>query len=446
MRAIRVYIAVSMLAFVICIVVAASVFYVIVCKRRKKKKKMKPKHCLSCNRSVDLELQQLSLSVRTASEKKVSFESSSQMESLDDHILPTTPRKVAAMVVESYTVEELRVATTEFSSTNLIEGSVYHGRLKGKDVAVKCTSPDTISKIKFELFQSPNRFHSNIIRLLGFCMGDGTITNTIATHDEFLVFEYAKNGSLKDWIHGGLAMKSHFIASCSCFLTWNQRLNICLDVANALQYMHQVLNPSYVHRNMKSRNIFLDEEFHAKVGNFGMEECVRYQNYPEEVPASGYLYSTYPSSWDEGYIAPEYSNSGAISPSMDIYAFGIVLLEILSGKPPIRRGKSESKDDGCRLSERIKHILNSGIVAEKVREWMDNALGENYPFEVAMKLVNLARECVDDDPSLRPTAGEVVVKLTELVAEGEEEQVIVRESSCRPLVAQPFAIKDVNDF
>ncbi|KAI3666026.1 hypothetical protein L6452_44664 [Arctium lappa] len=377
------------------------------------------------------------------------------MESLDDHILPTTPRKVAAMVVESYTAEELSIATEEFSSTNLIEGSVYHGRLKGKNVAVKCTDPDTISKIKFELFQSPTRSHPNIIRLLGFCIGDGNNTNTIATHDEFLVFEYAKNGSLKDWIHGGLAMKSHFIASCSCFLTWNQRLKICLDVANALQYMHQILNPTYVHGNIKtyvhgnikSRNIFLDEEFHAKVGNFGMEECVRDQNYSEEVSSSGYLYSSYPETWDEGYIAPEYSNSSAIGPGMDIYAFGVVLLEILSGKPPIRRGKSENKDDGFRLSEKIKLILDSGNAVEKMREWMDHALSENYSFEAAMVLANLAKDCVEDDPLLRPAAGEVVVKLTELVADGGgEEEVIVREGSCRPLVAQPFAIKDVNDF
>ncbi|KAL4568230.1 hypothetical protein LXL04_023837 [Taraxacum kok-saghyz] len=442
MREVRVYIAVSVVAFGICFAVAISAFYLIVCRREKKKKTKKTmttQNRSSFKKSVDLELQQLSLSVRTASEKKVSFESSSQIESLDDHLLPTTPGKLAAVVVQSYTVEELSSATADFSSANLIEGSVYQGRLKGKSVAIKCTNPDTISKIKFDLFHTAARFHPNIMKLLGVCSGVDSFDT-----GEFLVFEYAKNGSLKDWIHGGLAIKSHFIASCSCLLTWNQRLKICLNIATALQFMHQIINPSYVHRNIKSRNIFLDEEFHAKVGNFGMDECVGDDRYPEEVPYSGYMCSTYPMTWDKGYMAPEYSDSGVGTPSTDIYAYGVVILEILSGKPPIMKSKSEGSEDNSRLSETIKVILESGN-SEKMREWMDDALGDNYSFDAAMILANLARTCVDDDPSSRPDAGEIVVKLSELVT-GEVEQVIVWESSCRPLVAQPFAIKDINDY
>ncbi|XP_071692694.1 protein LYK2-like [Rutidosis leptorrhynchoides] len=437
MKEVRVYIALSVVAFAICIAIATLVVYFIICSKRKKRMNQ---HISSCNKNVDLEFQKLNLSVRTASEKKVSFESSSQMESLDDHLLPTTPRKL--MVVESYLVEELSVATAEFSSTNLIEGSVYHGRLKGKNVAIKCTDHDTISKIKFELFNGPARFHPNIIRLLGFCRGLDSPDTMTPIRDEFLVFEYAKNGSLKDWIHGGLAMKSHFIASCSCFLTWNQRLKICLDVANALQYMHQIVNPSYIHRNIKSRNIFLDEEFHAKVGNFGMDECVSDENDPEEIPSSGYLYSCFPTTWDKGYMAPEYSNSGVSSPNIDIYAFGVVLLEILSGKPPIKWVKMDTIDDGSRLSEKIKAILDSGNPKD-MREWMDPALGENYSLEKVTVFAKLARKCVDDNPLMRPSAGELVLKLSELMVE-KDDQPIVRESSWRPLVTQPVDFKNVN--
>ncbi|KAI3813091.1 hypothetical protein L1987_17807 [Smallanthus sonchifolius] len=442
MRKICVYIVVSVVVFGICIFVAASAFYVIVCRKRKKKTK---ENYLSCDKSVNLELQQLNLSVRTASEKKVSFES--QIESLDGHVLPTTPGKPAPGVVESYMVEELSAATAEFSSTNLIEGSVYHGRLKGKNVAIKRIDHDTISKIKFELLQGLTRFHPNIIRLLGVCAGTDSHGSIMTTRDEFLVFEYAKNGSLKDWIHGGLAMKSHFIASCSCFLTWNQRLKISLDVANALQYMHHIINPSYIHGNIKSLNIFLDEEFHAKVGNFGMDACIRDENYPKEIPYLGNLNSSYPTMWDNGYMAPELerSSSGVITQSTDIYAYGVVLLEILSGKSPIKWVKSENNDVQSRLSKEIKVILESGNVGDKLREWMDTALGENYSFDAAMVLANLARACLEDDPLRRPNAGDVVVKLSELVVE-REEQVIVRESSCRPLVARPFPIKDVHDF
>ncbi|GKE00891.1 protein LYK2 [Tanacetum coccineum] len=443
MKKVHVYIIICVLAFALCIAIAVSAYYMIICMKRKKNMKH---HNSSCNKSVDIEFQKLNLSIRTASEKKVSFESSSQMESLDDHILATTPGKRLGtmVVVENYTVEELSAATAEFSSTNLIEGSMYHGRLKGKNVAIKCTDHDTISKIRFELFNGPVRFHPNIIRLLGVCNGTDSHGLMTTARNEFLVFECAKNGSLKDWLHGGLAIKSHFIASCSCFLTWKQRIKICLDVATALQYMHQIINPCYAHRNIKSRNIFLDEEFHAKVGNFGMEECVRDENDPQ-IPSSGYLISCFPTTWDIGYMAPE-SSLGVVTPSIDIYAFGVVLLEILSGNPPIRWRKSESHDDDSRLSEKIKIILDSGNVADDLREFMDHALGENYSLDVAMVLANLARACVDDDPLIRPSAGEVVLKLSELVVE-KEEQVIVRESSCRPLVAQPsFSIKDVKGF
>ncbi|PWA98911.1 Protein kinase, catalytic domain-containing protein [Artemisia annua] len=390
----RVYITLSVLAFIIFVALAASTTYLIL-------KRILHQGSLP-NKSVDLELRHLSLSVRTLSENKISFESSS-------HKLT---------VVETFTEDELTTATANFSSTNLIDENVYHGRHKGKNLAIKRTNHHTISKIKFDLFHDATYFHPNILKLLGTCK---------ESDSAFLVFEYAKNGSLKDWIHGGLAMKSHFIASCQCFLTWNQRARICLDVATALQYMHQIMSPSYVHRNIKSRNIFLDEEFNAKIGNFGMEDCVKDGNdIPEEVNKVNTI------SWDNGYFAPELKSSGTISTSTDIYAFGVVLLEMLSGKPPVEEG-------GVLLCEKIKFLLESSDAGAKLREWMDNVLGEDYSFDAAIVLANLARSCVEDDPCLRPNAGEVVQKLSKLVVDlpgEEEEQFTVSESSSKPLVEQ----------
>ncbi|KAH0984580.1 hypothetical protein GBA52_011757 [Prunus armeniaca] len=176
------------------------------------------------------------------------------------------------------------------------------------------------------------------MRLLGTCLTEG--------QESFLVFEYAKNGSLKDWLHGGLAIKNQFIASCYCFLTWSQRLRICLDVAMALQYMHHIMNPSYVHRNVKSRNIFLDEEFNAKIGNFGMAKCAENDTDDHQVC------STSPAaSWSLGYMAPEYIHQGVISPSIDIFAYGVVLLEVLCGQTPISR-PSEKGEGNFWLSEK----------------------------------------------------------------------------------------------
>ncbi|XP_021299290.1 protein LYK2 [Herrania umbratica] len=387
------------------IIAVAATFLVIQLKRKKKQNSRK---------DVDVELQQLSLSIRTASEKKVSFEGS--QDALDGQIIDSsTPCKA---LMEMYTIEELRKATEDFNPSNQIEGSVYHGRLNGKNLAIRRTRTENISKVELRFFNDATHQHPNIIRLLGTCVTE--VSNS------FLVFEYAKNGSLKDWLHGGLAMKNQFIASCYCFLTWKQRLGISLDVAVALQYMHQIMNPSYVHRNVKSRNIFLDEDFNAKIGNFGMARCVEDDTeYPD--------LSTNPATWSLGYLAPEYLHQGVISPGIDVFAYGIVLLEMLSGQTPISR--PDKKGGGnIWLSEKIKAVLQSES-AEELREWMDSALGENYSFDEAVTLANLARACTEEDPSLRPSAGEIVGKLSRLVEESPEvEHMLICESSCKPLV------------
>ncbi|XP_065878464.1 protein LYK2 [Euphorbia lathyris] len=381
---------------------------------------LKKKKQMDSSKEGDPELQQLSLSVRTTSEKKVSFEGS--QDTLESQIVETTPRKI---LVEKFTVEELRKATEDFSSSNLVDGTVYHGRLNGKSLAVKRTKPEIISKIELWLFQNSTQKHPNILRPLGVCTSDDS--------DSLLVFEFAKNGSLKDWLHGGLAMKNQFIHSCYCFLTWDQRLKICLDVAVALQYMHQVMNPSYVHRNLKSRNIFLDEEFNAKIGNFGMAKCA------EDEAEDPELNSSNPATWNLGYLAPEYIHQSSVSTSMDIYAFGVVLLEVLSGKTAITR-PDEKREESIWLSEQIKTILLSENADQELRDWMDNALGGNYPFDSAFALANLAKSCVDEDPCLRPNAGKIVQKLSTLVVELSQagDHLLISESSSKPLVKAAY--------
>lgn len=431
-RMIGVYIAIAGVAFGASLAIAAT-FLLIQWKRKKHS---------TCKGGRDLELQQLGLSVRTSSEKKASFEGShSHDDSINGSIIDSTPHNKTLM--EAYTIEELKKATEDFSSSNLIEDSVYHGRLSGKNLAIKKTYSETISKIEWALFfdaTASSHRHPNIIRVLGTCTTEATIS---ADHYSYLVFEYAKNGSLKDWLHGGLAMKSQFIASCYCFLTWNQRLRICLDVGVALQYMHHIMNPPYIHRNIKSRNIFLDEEFKAKIGNFAMAKCV--QDCPETGEEDDDHHQNLSSAiqpaafWSRGYLAPEYVEKGVISPSMDIYAYGVVMLEILSGQTPITKDDSDRE---IRLSEKIKLILRSEN-ADELRKWIDTAVGENYSFDTAVTLANLARACVEDDPSLRPSSGEIVEKLSRLVEELPEADLdhqfsaaatAISESSCEPLV------------
>ncbi|KAL6587397.1 hypothetical protein OROMI_000375 [Orobanche minor] len=414
MKNLGLYIAISIIALLVCIVIAAAISFILSKKKRRRNEEEPIKN------GGDLEkTQQLGLSIRTTtSDKKISSEGSQY--NFDDPAAatdnntaaPAPPNKNA---LENYAFEDLQKATENFSSSNLIEGSVFHGRLNGESSAIKRVPSDTISKIDHHLFDE--RFHRNpsTIRLLGTCMTDGP--------DSYVVFEYAKNGSLKDWIHGGLAIKSHFIESCSCFLTWNQRLKICLDVATALQHMHHVVNPSYVHSNVKSRNIFLDEDFSAKIGNVGLARCIGPESKDQQ---SGRI-------WNEGYLAPECLGQGTIpSTSTDVFAYGVVLLEVLSGKPPVRR---DDEKDGIfiKLSDEIKQVVQSGG-GEELKGWIDGSLGENYPFNAASVLANLARSCVEDDVALRPNAGEIVEKLLRLVEEGDRFNVGETESSCKPLV------------
>ncbi|KAL1314671.1 hypothetical protein HN51_041495 [Arachis hypogaea] len=381
---------------------------------RLKNKKQSVKNNNKC-KELDMELQHLNLSVRTTSDKKVSFEVPHEGKILE----AATPRK---MFLETYTREEIRNATEDFSSSNHIEGPVFHGRLNGKNIAIKRTTNDVVSKIEFGLFHHSVQRHPNILMLLG-------TTSLLEGPDSYLVFEYAKNGSLKDWLHGGLAIKNQFIASCYCFLTWRQRLRICLDIAGALQYMHHVMIPSYVHRNIKSRNIFLDEEFGAKLGNFGMAMCA------ENETEDPHFYSTNPASWSLGYLAPEFVHQGVVSPSIDVFAYGVVLLEVLSGQTPISR-PNDKGEGSVWLTDKIRSILASEKNASELREWVDSALGENYSFDAAFELANIARACVEDEASLRPSANEIVDKISRLVEEfpDGEHHMLITESSSKPLV------------
>ncbi|KAL5717641.1 hypothetical protein ACHQM5_010621 [Ranunculus cassubicifolius] len=392
-RTIRLWkIGVSIAVGSIVVAVCVAAFAVILVSRLRK---TNPNFC----KSDDVELQHLS--IRTRSEIKTISESS--FGAFDVQALETTPHKMA---VESYTIDELKKATEEFNSSNFIEGTTFHGRLSGKNLAIKRTKTEAISKIEFELFQEAYQQNPSIIHLLGTCLVDGP--------DSFLVFEYAKNGSLKDWLHGGLAMKSQFIASCYCFLTWNQRIKICLDIAVALEYMHHIMIPSYVHRDIKSRNIFLDEEFNAKIGNFGMGRCIE-DNKEDSA------------SWDRGYLAPECLKQGAVSSSADIFAYGVILLEVLSGQPPIVR-EDKKGEEIVLLSDKFKSILRSDDCRE-LKEFMDSALGDAYSFDMAVALAYLARSCVLKDPSCRPKAGHIVEKLTKLNKELSGEQSLSRASS-----------------
>jgi serine/threonine protein kinase len=153
-------------------------------------------------------------------------------------------------------------------------------------------------------------------------------------------------------------MKNKFKTSCSRFLTWDQRLHICLDVAMGLQYIHEYRQPSYVHKDITSSNILLNAELKAKITNFNMGTKHKISRTP-------------------GYMAPEYPSHGLVTTKTDVYAFGIVLLEILSGQTLIIM-----KGTKVLLAETIGPLSEASNPTEELKGWMDPSLHQVYSIDL----------------------------------------------------------------
>ncbi|KAI4305764.1 hypothetical protein L6164_029111 [Bauhinia variegata] len=285
---------------------------------------------------------------------------------------------VASLTV--YKFEELQKATNFFSEKNRIKGSVYRASFKGDDAAIKELQGDVSGEINI-LVQIN---HTNIIRLSGFCVSKG---NT------YLVYEFAQNGSLDNWLHS----TKH---ENSITLNWKQRVQIAYDVADALNYLHNYTNPVHIHKNLNSGNVLLDSNFRAKVSNFGLARTV---NDEEE----GGFQLTRHVIGTRGYMPPEYTENGVISPKMDVFAFGVVILELLSGREAIA--------GEVMLAASISDVLEGKDgEREKIRVFMDPILDSEYPLVLAHSLAQLAKRCVSSDYNSRPAMSEVLTTLSKI--------------------------------
>lgn len=250
------------------------------------------------------------------------------------------------------------------ATMNLDEGcrigrSVYRATLNGKVFAVKQAKGDVKEELK--ILQTVS--HANLIKLAGI--------STDADDDFFLVFEFAENGPLDRWLHS----KSSSSNSVS-FLSWRQRLNIALDVANGLQYMHEHTRPSIVHRDIRTSNILLNAHFKAKISNFSMAK-----------PATV-----------------------GITLESDVLAFGVVLLELLSGKEAMETGEG---GEIVMLWKEIRMVLeDKNKREERMRKWMDPNLEGFYPMDGAISLAEVARACTAESSSERPKMAEIVFSLS----------------------------------
>eukprot|EP00252_Welwitschia_mirabilis_P019887 TRINITY_DN4720_c0_g1_i1.p1 TRINITY_DN4720_c0_g1~~TRINITY_DN4720_c0_g1_i1.p1 ORF type:complete len:634 (-),score=-0.26 TRINITY_DN4720_c0_g1_i1:279-2180(-) len=283
-----------------------------------------------------------------------------------------------------YSFEEIQTATMNFSPDYCIQGSVYRGIINGKIYAIKLMKSEISEELK--ILQKVN--HTNLVRLEGVCINpDG---------QSYLVYEYLENSSLNKWLHDR--------PSNSRPLNWRTRLQIALDIANGLQYIHEHTNPTVVHKDIKSSNILLDSRFRAKIANFGMAK-------------SGLNALTKHIIGTQGYMAPEYLADGLVTPKLDVFSFGVVVLELISGKEAIvrRDGIPLAGREGL-LWAQIKPILDTQDTDERLRmlkDWIDPDLQSgSFSLESVVTVAVLAKGCVEEIPGERPSLAEIVFRLS----------------------------------
>ncbi|KAJ9189563.1 hypothetical protein P3X46_000838 [Hevea brasiliensis] len=272
--------------------------------------------------------------------------------------------------------EVLKTATSNFYSGNLIGkgecNRVYKGILPdGKRVAVKIrrSSPEARKDFAQEVEIISSLNHNNIISLLGVCIRD---TDIISVYDLF------SKGSLEENLQGNNKDKSA--------LTWEMKSKIAIKIAEALTYIHSECLPPVIHRDIKSSNILLSDEFEPQLSDFGLAIW-------------GPTTSSFITQCDVvgtfGYLAPEYFMYGKVSDKIDVYAFGVILLELLSGRRPI--GYETSKDQES-LVMWAKPIIDCG----NARDIIDPNLDEYFDEPEMQRMVLAAKLCITRSARLRP--------------------------------------------
>jgi len=228
------------------------------------------------------------------------------------------------------------------------------------------------------------------VRLIGYCVESCL----------FLVYEFIDNGNLSQ----------HLRVTGYEPLSWTSRVRIALDSARGLEYIHEHTVPVYVHRDIKSANILIDKDFRAKVADFGLTKLVEIGTTSQSLPTR--VVGTF------GYMPPEYARYGEVSPKVDVYAFGIVLYELISAKEAIVRS-TESTDAKC-LVYLFEETLSMPDPKEAIQELIDPNLGGDYPIDSVLKIVYLAKSCTHAEPTMRPTMRSVVVALMALSSKDNE--------------------------
>ncbi|XP_062095552.1 probable leucine-rich repeat receptor-like protein kinase At5g49770 isoform X2 [Humulus lupulus] len=282
-----------------------------------------------------------------------------------------------------FSFTELKKYTNNFSTENEIGsggyGKVYRGNLPtGEMIAIKRATRGSMQggiefKTEIELLSTVH--HKNLVRLLGFCLAKG---------EQMLVYEYVPNGNLKDALSGKSRIR----------LDWIQRLKVTLDTARGLAYLHELVNPPIIHRDIKSANVLLDNRLNAKVADFGLSKLM---GNDEQDHVSTQVKGTM------GYLDPEYYMTQQLTEKSDVYSFGVLMLELITARKPIERG--------VYIVKLVRETMDENKDLYNLHALLDPAIGVGTRLNGFERFVDLAMTCVENQRADRPTMGQVVKEI-----------------------------------
>lgn len=238
-----------------------------------------------------------------------------------------------------------------------------------------------------QVSQASRLKHENLVEMLGYC---------VEGNYRILAYEFATMGSLHDVLHGRKGVQG---AQPGPVLDWTQRVKIAIEAAKGLEYLHEKVQPSIIHRDIRSSNVLLFEDFKAKIADFNL------LNQAPDMAArlhSTRVLGTF------GYHAPEYAMTGQLTQKSDVYSFGVVLLELLTGRKPVDHTMPRGQQS-------LVTWATPRLSEDKVKQCVDPRLKSEYPPKGVAKLAAVAALCVQYEAEFRPNMSIVVKALSPLL-------------------------------
>ncbi|KAG5534247.1 hypothetical protein RHGRI_022389 [Rhododendron griersonianum] len=294
-------------------------------------------------------------------------------------------RRIPFGQLKRFSWRELQLATDNFNEKNVLGqggfGKVYKGVLSDNTkIAVKrltdYESPGGDAAFQREVEMISVAVHRNLLRLIGFC--------TTPT-ERLLVYPFMQNLSV--------AYRLRDIKPGEPVLDWSTRKRVALGTARGLEYLHEHCNPKIIHRDVKAANVLLDEDFEAVVGDFGLAKLVDVRKTNVTTQVRGTM----------GHIAPEYLSTGKSSERTDVFGYGIMLLELVTGQRAIDFSRLEEEDDVL-LLDHVKKLERE----KRLDDIVDRNLNKHYNIQEVEMMIQVALLCTQSSPEDRPLMSEVV--------------------------------------